>query len=121
METPPPNNNDKIAALKEKLKGLQPQKDKGNLNEGERQILGIAARMGLEIVIALGVGLGIGYLFDKLFSTKPIFFLLFALFGIAAGVLNVYRLVKGSEYRPGYKIDTQKDYKNKKEDRTEDL
>lgn len=121
MEKNPQDHNDKIAALKNKLKKLHPQKSKGNLNLAERQMLGIAARMGLEIVIALAIGLGIGYLLDKLFSTKPIFLLLFALFGIAAGVLNVYRLVKGNEYGPGYKTDTKKDYKNKKEDRTRDL
>ncbi|MDP1723568.1 MAG: AtpZ/AtpI family protein [Alphaproteobacteria bacterium] len=109
MEKNSQDNQNKIAALKEKLKKLQPQKNTRNFYDDDRKMLGIAARIGLEIVIALVVGVGIGYSLDKLFSTKPIFLLLFALFGIAAGVLNIYRLVKGNEYGSGYKNDDKKD------------
>ena len=100
------NSNDKLKTLKERLQKLRPSEldstKNGKMSSSERKLLGIAARMGLEIVIALGIGLGIGYYLDKLFSTKPLFLILFALFGIAAGVLNVYRLIKGNEYRSGY-------------------
>lgn len=102
------NQDDPFNALKKRLKQLEPAKKAGEMDASERKILGIAARMGLEIVIALGVGLGIGYLIDKFFLTKPLFLILFALFGIAAGVLNVYRLVRGHEYRSGYKSEKDK-------------
>jgi ATP synthase protein I len=103
----------KLAELKERLKKAQPSKNENSVqvDPTERKMLGLAARMGLEIVIALGVGVGIGYFLDKFFSTKPLFLILFALFGIAAGVLNVYRLVIGNEYRPGYRSENDKNDK----------
>ncbi|OGF65520.1 MAG: hypothetical protein A2Y62_18695 [Candidatus Fischerbacteria bacterium RBG_13_37_8] len=38
------------------------------------------------------VGLIIGYYFDKLFHTKPVGLLLFLLFGIIAGFVNLFRM-----------------------------
>ena len=47
---------------------------------------GIAWRMVTELVVGMTMGLGIGFGLDSLFGTQPIFLLVFALLGFAAGV-----------------------------------
>jgi ATP synthase protein I len=46
----------------------------------------MAWRMVIELVTGLLIGFGIGYGLDLLFGTRPIFLVLFVLFGFAAGV-----------------------------------
>lgn len=52
----------------------------------------IGFRAGVEVVSALMVGVGLGWLLDWWLGTFPWLFLVFFLIGGAAGVLNVYRL-----------------------------
>ncbi|WP_137178861.1 AtpZ/AtpI family protein [Roseomonas sp. AR75] len=54
---------------------------------------GIGFRAGVEVVSALIAGVGLGWLLDRWLGTWPWLFLLFFVFGGAAGVLNVYRLI----------------------------
>ncbi len=53
---------------------------------------GIGLRVGVELVSALVVGLGIGWVLDRWLGTRPIFLAVFVLLGGVAGVLNVWRL-----------------------------
>ncbi len=53
---------------------------------------GIGLRVGMELVVALVVGVGIGWVLDRWLGTRPIFLAIFVLLGGAAGVLNVWRL-----------------------------
>lgn len=53
-----------------------------------------AIRVGTEIVASTVIALGIGYLLDKWLGTRPLFLLLFFLFGAAAGFLNLYRVLQ---------------------------
>ncbi len=53
---------------------------------------GIGFRAGVEVVSALVVGVVIGLLLDRWLGTWPWLFLLFFVFGSAAGILNVYRM-----------------------------
>ena len=48
-----------------------------------------------ELVAALLVGVGLGYLADRWLGTLPLLSLLGFLFGAAAGMLNVYRVSTG--------------------------
>jgi len=54
--------------------------------------------MGLQIAIELVsgtiVGMGIGYLLDKIFAFNFIFLVLFTILGGVAGIINVVRYVK---------------------------
>ena len=45
----------------------------------------------LSFVVALGIGWWIGQWLDGRFGTRPWLTVVFVLFGLAAGVLNVYR------------------------------
>ncbi len=46
----------------------------------------------MELVSALAIGVGIGWLLDRWLGTRPIFLGIFVLLGGAAGVLNVWRI-----------------------------
>ena len=48
-------------------------------------------RMVTELVAGLGIGFGIGYGLDSAFGTQPLFLVLFALLGFAAGVRTMLR------------------------------
>lgn len=54
-----------------------------------------ASVVGIHLVTATFVGLAIGYFLDKWLNTKPIFTIIFLLFGIAAGYKNMYIEIKG--------------------------
>ena len=56
-----------------------------------RKGLSIAMRIGVELVAALIVGGGLGYLADSYFNSSPIGILIGVFVGMSAGLLNVYR------------------------------
>ncbi len=56
-----------------------------------RQGIGLATRLGTELVAATLIGTGMGYALDWLFGTRPWFLALGVIFGGAAGCLGVYR------------------------------
>lgn len=64
---------------------------------------GMALRVGVELVSALVVGVGIGLLLDRWLGTAPWFLVLFFFLGAAAGVLNVYRAASGIGMAAGYR------------------
>jgi ATP synthase protein I len=59
----------------------------------------LAWRMVIELVAGMLLGLAIGYGLDALFGTRPVFLVVFALFGFAAGVKTMLRTA--TEVREG--------------------
>ena len=53
--------------------------------------LGALSTVGFSFVLAIVIGAWFGWLLDKWLGTSPWLFILFFFFGLAAGVLNVYR------------------------------
>ncbi len=53
---------------------------------------GVGFRAGVEVVSALVVGVGLGFVLDRWLGTWPWLFLVCFVLGSVAGVLNVYRL-----------------------------
>jgi ATP synthase protein I len=51
----------------------------------------VAWRMIIELVTGMVIGRGIGYGLDVLFGTLPVFLIIFALFGFAAGIKTMLR------------------------------
>jgi ATP synthase protein I len=47
--------------------------------------------IGIALVAATAIGLGIGYGLDRLLGTSPWLLLTFTVFGIVAGFLNLFR------------------------------
>lgn len=56
--------------------------------------LGMAMRIGLEMVVATMIGVGLGWLGDRYLGTKPWLMLVGVIVGLAAGLLNVYRYMQ---------------------------
>jgi ATP synthase protein I len=56
-----------------------------------RKGLSIAARIGVELVAALAVGVGLGYVADWYFDTGPWLVVIGLFLGMTAGLLNIYR------------------------------
>ncbi len=63
-------------------------------NDGKHSFMGIAFRLGTELVAAVVVGTIIGFILDNWFDTKPWFIILFFIIGVIAGMLNVIRVAK---------------------------
>jgi len=53
-----------------------------------------AWRVGVEIVASMVIGLGAGFWLDQKLGTFPLLLLLFALFGLAAGLFNLKRVME---------------------------
>ncbi len=80
-------------------KALSPGLGLGDESSGFK----IALRVGVELVAALVVGVGIGLILDRWLDTAPWFLLVFFFFGAGAGILNVYRTAGGIGLGPGYR------------------
>lgn len=61
---------------------------------------GALSTVGLAFVLALVIGFWFGTVLDGWLGTKPAFTILFFFFGLAAGILNVYRIVSQAYPRP---------------------
>lgn len=64
--------------------------------------MGLGFRIGLELVVAVLFGLGVGWAIDRFLGTKPWAMIAFMLLGIAAGMLNVFRVMTGQGLAVGY-------------------
>ncbi|MBL9036713.1 MAG: AtpZ/AtpI family protein [Rhodospirillaceae bacterium] len=69
----------------------------------ESSSAGLGFRMGIELMVGLVVGLGIGWLLDGWLDTKPLFMIVLMILGMGAGILNVVRASKQLD-----KADTEK-------------
>ncbi|MDH5557085.1 MAG: AtpZ/AtpI family protein [Alphaproteobacteria bacterium] len=77
---------------------------KGTLSSGPPGMsgLGWAVRVGVEMVSALIVGVGVGLGLDWWLDTKPWFLVVFFLLGSGAAMLNVWRAAMGYGLAVGY-------------------
>jgi ATP synthase protein I len=58
---------------------------------GSRSTASLAMQVGAELLAAMVVGAGIGWLLDWWLATLPLFFLVFFFLGAGIGMLNVFR------------------------------
>lgn len=58
------------------------------------QLIGQLSTIGLSFVFALVIGFGAGYWLDLQFGTSPWLAFLGFFLGLAAGILNVYRVMQ---------------------------
>ena len=85
---------DKNEELKKKINEFKRGKNigfKGNISTSN--MLGSGLKISIDLIASIFVGIMIGIGLDKLFSTKPIFFLIFLFLGIAAGFTKMYRSI----------------------------
>jgi ATP synthase protein I len=58
------------------------------------QLVGQLSTIGMSFVLALILGFGAGYWLDRTFGTQPWLSFIGFFLGLAAGILNVYRVLK---------------------------
>lgn len=64
--------------------------------------MGVAFRVGVELVAGVIVGAAIGYGLDQWLGTKPWMLIVFFFLGAAGGMMNVYRAATGQGLAVGY-------------------
>ncbi|QHQ35966.1 AtpZ/AtpI family protein [Algicella marina] len=89
MANPPDDN--RLAALEERIRAAQKAQAPAPRGKSKYTASSLAWRMVLELVVGMGLGVGIGYGLDSLFGTLPIFLMIFALLGFAAGIRTMMR------------------------------
>ena len=89
---PPTRLNDLDARLR-RLRKRTSEEDATPPGRGPQSgsAAGFALRIGIELLAALLVGWGIGWLLDRWLGTLPLFLIVFFLLGACAGMLNVFR------------------------------
>jgi ATP synthase protein I len=103
MREDPPS--DPLARLGEKLDKAQAGRapaPKAGGGPGLQQGLALGFRIGIELVTAVIVSVGLGWAIDRWLGTRPWVMLVMFFLGIAAGMLNVYRAVTGTGRAVGY-------------------
>jgi ATP synthase protein I len=73
--------------------------NRSNLQQG----LALGLRIGIELIVAVGVATGLGWAIDRWFGTRPWGMIVLFFLGVAAGMLNVYRAVTGISGAAGYR------------------
>jgi ATP synthase protein I len=68
-----------------------------------QQGLGLGLRIGIELVVAIGVATGLGWAIDHWLGTRPWGIIVLFFLGVAAGMLNIYRAVSGITTPVGYR------------------
>lgn len=67
------------------------------MEENNKGMFKKAARLsslGIAMVVATMLGFAFGFYIDGVFSTKPLFTIIFTILGIAAGFKNIYTTIK---------------------------
>ena len=83
--------NSNLEKFKERLKNIEENRYK---KKTKPQGLGIGMKISLDLISPIIVGILTGLGFDKIFSTKPVFFLIFLLLGIITGFISVIKSMK---------------------------
>ncbi|HKX09716.1 MAG TPA: AtpZ/AtpI family protein [Stellaceae bacterium] len=106
-----PERPDPLAVLGERLERARRARQSGRrvsdegADQSSRAAMGLGFRIGLELVVAVFVGVAIGWAIDRWLGTRPWGLLAFLFLGIGAGMTNIYRVVKGLGNTVGYKGD----------------
>lgn len=74
---------------------------RGPASRAQPSGMGLGMRIGVELVTSVLVGTGIGWALDAWLKTAPWLMVVFLLLGGAAGVMNVYRLMRGMDETVG--------------------
>ncbi len=82
--------HNKETKLKEKIKIFE-EKNKNVRKNNSSENLNVGIRISIDLVSTIVVSILIGLGIDKIFSTHPIFFIIFLLLGIITGLYNIIR------------------------------
>ncbi|HVJ53850.1 MAG TPA: AtpZ/AtpI family protein [Aliidongia sp.] len=61
-------------------------------DSGRSDAMGVGMRIGVELVVAVALGAGVGWLIDRGLGSKPLGVVAGFFLGVAVGIWNVYRV-----------------------------
>ena len=73
---------------------LEQKSKKPKTNHYKNNGYSIGLKISLDLISSILVGAFIGYGLDKVFSTKPVFFIIFLVLGIITGFYSLFKTVK---------------------------
>ena len=73
---------------------LEQKTKKPKTNHNKNNGYSIGLKISLDLISSIIVGALIGYGVDKIFSTKPVFFIIFLVLGIVTGFYSLFKTVK---------------------------
>lgn len=88
---------DQLKKLEERINAVKRAHAPPPPGRSKYEVSSLAWRMVLELVIGMGLGCFIGFGLDYLFGTLPIFLMIFALLGFAAGIRTMMRTAQEVE------------------------
>jgi ATP synthase protein I len=91
--SPPTPDPEDLEALGERLDEVH-KREEARKPKPPVTSLGVAFRMGTELIAAVAVSVAIGWGLDWVFGTRPVFILIMFVLGAAAGMRNVIVLAK---------------------------
>jgi ATP synthase protein I len=91
------DDEQKIKQLNQKIEAAKSRNQDDIQSNVQPSQLGKVTKLTVEIVAAVGIGVGIGILLDNFFETRPLFIIIFFLLGGCAGILNVFRVAKSMQ------------------------
>jgi ATP synthase protein I len=107
-ESRPP---DPLARLGDEIDKARAERVRSQPVVGDRSVLqqglGLGFRIGIELVVAIVVATGLGWVIDHWLGTRPWGMIVLFFLGVAAGMLNVYRAVTGIRGPVGYRVGDQ--------------
>ena len=101
-----PPSLDSLAERLKRVRGGAKGSQHKDLEPGlPKSAIGIAFRVGVELVAGVVVGAAIGYGLDQWLGTTPWMLIVFFFLGAAGGMMNVYRAATGQGLSVGYTKD----------------
>ena len=86
-------SKEKLKEFREKISKIDAKKTSPK-NTKLNNNLSVGFKISLDLISPIIAGILIGIGVDKFFSTKPIFFVIFLLLGIVAGVFYIFKSAK---------------------------
>lgn len=103
-----PPSLDSLADRVKRARGTDKAKRKNDLGpELPGTAMGIAFRVGVELVAGVMVGAAIGYGLDQWLGTTPWMLIVFFFLGAGGGMMNVFRAATGQSLTVGYRNGSQ--------------
>lgn len=102
----PPSSLDDLDARLKKARGAQDEQVRRSEMLSPNlpgSAMGLAFRVGVELVAGVAVGAGIGYALDRWLGTGPWLMIVFFFLGAGAGMMNVFRAAMGQGLAVGYR------------------
>ena len=80
--------------LNQRIKEFENKNKKTTPKKINQSALGLGFKISIDFIVPIFVSILIGIGIDKIFFTKPIFFLIFLVLGIITGFYSLYKSVK---------------------------